>query len=266
MEIISKISRGTKMDQIYIPKNRIGLELGTYVKIIPIEEEIIERPFFYNIKELEPVKLELLNKIFNIIKTITTYENIIITGSFLEKGFDFEDIDVLLIKEEKIDEKYLKNKIEDKIKIKVHIIKLSNLELIKGLSIDPLYQMILSKCISKKRLLYKVKNKIDYKLLDLHLLKSELLPINFDYLTGNEKYYLIRNTISIGLFLKNKKISKEIADSEIKKIFKLNNIKEIKDNILDKNEFLKKYKRIHKRIFNNIMKGIRDESKQKRYN
>ena len=49
MEIISKISKGTKMDQIYIPKNRPGLDIGTYVKIIPIEEKIIKRPYFYNI-------------------------------------------------------------------------------------------------------------------------------------------------------------------------------------------------------------------------
>jgi uncharacterized protein len=37
--LISKISKGTKMDQIYIPKNRInGFNLGTHVFIIPADE------------------------------------------------------------------------------------------------------------------------------------------------------------------------------------------------------------------------------------
>jgi len=31
MELIAKISKGSKMDQVYIPKNRIGFSAGSYV-------------------------------------------------------------------------------------------------------------------------------------------------------------------------------------------------------------------------------------------
>ena len=40
MEIISRVSKGSKMDQIYIPKNRAGLTIGEYVVITPLSREI----------------------------------------------------------------------------------------------------------------------------------------------------------------------------------------------------------------------------------
>ena len=263
MEIISKISKGSRMDQIYLPKNRIGLDTGSYVIVKPldVEKRKKEKPYFYNIKSIEPIKLEIIYDIINIIgKSIEKYDNIIITGSFLDKGFNFNDIDVILISGEK-PSKYLEKTIENKIKIKIHIILLDNKTLIKGLSTDPLYQMMLSKCIAKKRFIYNVKNKINYKLVDLHFLKSKILIDNFDILYGNEKYTLLRNIMALHLYLQNKKITKEKVDKEIKRVFDLN-IKDIKQNIIEKTRFIKKYKSFYDKNFNKIMKGIKNE-KQK---
>jgi len=39
MVIISKISKGSKMDQIYLPKNRSNLNIGDYVIISPLNQE-----------------------------------------------------------------------------------------------------------------------------------------------------------------------------------------------------------------------------------
>ena len=69
--------------------------------------------------------------------------------------------------------------------------------------------MILSRSIARKRFVYNVKSKINYKILDLHLLKSKSLIYNFDYLNGNEKYDLIRNMIVISLYLKHKRVNKD---------------------------------------------------------
>jgi len=268
MEIIAKISRGTLMDQIYIPKNRFGLSVGSPVIIKPLEYEIsIKKPYFYNIPSIEPIKFELVSKILPLIDKNIDNENIIITGSFLEKGFNFNDIDVIIIAKNNTNNvKFLKDRLKEEIGVDFHIVILDNKSLIIGLQTDPLYQMMISKCISKKRILYKVKNKINYKILDLHLLKSELLIDNFDYLNGNEKYYLVRNTISISLFLKHQKINKEVIDNEIKKVFGLKNVDEIKQNMLDKSKFLEKYKIVHKQVFKKIMKGIENGSKQKETN
>ncbi len=264
-EIISRISKGTKMDQVYLPKTRIGLEPGEYVVITPLNKKLeqlsYEKPFLYNIKEIEPIKLQIINEIFSIIeKHSKDYENIIITGSFLEKGFNFNDIDILLITNNKIPEKEIKSIILNKLGMKGDLLILNNKFLVQGLNSDPLYQMMLSNYISKKRLIYNIKKNIDYKILDLHLLKNKSLIDSFEILNGREKYYLIRNLISIKLFIENKKLSNDIVNKEIEKEFNLS-INEIKQNLIDKNKLLPKYKKIYNIIFNKIMDNIKNAPK-----
>lgn len=262
MEIISRVSKGTKMDQIYLPKNRNSLPIGSYVVVMPIETEQKEektKSYFYNIKNLEPVKTRIAEELLKEIeKNIHKYENIIITGSFLDKGFAFQDIDVLIVSEDQVNVAELSNKLEQISGIKSHLILISNKTLIAGLSTDPLYQTMLSKCISKRRIIYKVLHKIDYKILDFHLFKSEQLIDNFDFLDGNEKYYLTRNMIAILEYVKTKKVSKEKIDKEISKIFNLTDINLIKKNLLDKKEFIKIYKKVYNKTFNLIMKYAND--------
>ena len=100
VEIISKVSRGSRMDQQYLPKNRFGLKPGDYVVVKPLGsgEKIAEKPYFYGLNYLEPLKLKAIEEIFQAIEEkADDYNNIIITGSFLDKGFDFKDCDILLI-------------------------------------------------------------------------------------------------------------------------------------------------------------------------
>jgi len=249
------------MDQIYIPKKRNDFVTGSYVIIKSLEtEKKIEKRYFYNIKFIEPIKLFIINGIMKIIDKTIKCENIMITGSFLDKGFDFNDIDVIVLSENKLNTRDIKRSIERAIGVKTHILLLDNKTLMRGLSTDPLYRMMLSKYVSKKRFVYRVRHKIDYKILDLHLLKSRLLIDNFDILNGNEKYYLIRNIITIFLYLQDKKINKEKVDKKIEQLFKTNPEK-IKQNLLEKNIFLKKYKKIYNKTFNKIMKGIEYGSK-----
>lgn len=254
------------MDQVYLPKNRENLATGSYVIIKPLDIELskkeIQKPYFYNIGFIEPIKLQIITNIINTIDKNTKNENIIITGSFLDKGFNFNDIDIIIISEEKINLKAIEKNIEDKIKIKIHIILLNNKILVEGLSTDPLYQVMLNKCIAKKRFIYKIKNTINYKILDLHLLKSKILIDNFDILNGNEKYNLTRNLAAISLYLEKRKIDKEQVDKKITEYFNLKELKEIKQNILNKTIFIKKYKILYNKTFNKIMKGIKETSKK----
>lgn len=264
MEIVAKISKGTKMDQIYLPKNRAGLNTGSYVTVTALEKQKQTiKPYYYNIKNLEPIKIGIIKRIFYIIDRLTkNYENIIITGSFLDKGFHFNDIDVILTSEDKINGNYIKKALEDELKIKIHLIKLSNKDFRKGLETDPLYQIMINSCVAKKQFIYKIKRKFSYKRLDLRLLKSNQLTYGFDFLTGNEKYYLTRNMIAISEFIKNRKITKENVDNKIKKFFNVK-IEDLKNNLIeDKKEFIKKYKAIYKKTFNIIMDGVKNSSKQ----
>ncbi len=273
MELISKISKGSKMDQIYIPKNRAGFNIGSYVLIKPLHdaaqaETAIEKHFFYNIKNLEPVKIAIISEIFHELeKKIDIYENIIFTGSFLDAGFNFNDIDILIVKEKSIDntqKNIISRNIEKNIGITLHLIILDHKALLKGLSTDPLYQSMLSRCVSKKRFVYNVKREINYKLLDLHLLKSKLLIENFDMLSSREKYEQVRNAVSISLFIKGRKLGKEEIDNEINRIFGPQMNIKIKENLcIEKSDFLRKYRNFYNKLFSSIMDGIKNASKQK---
>ena len=266
MELIGRISKGSKMDQIYLPKNHPGFHAGNYVAIRPLIHEAIrktEKPVFYHIVNLSPIKIQIIHNILSIIdKNAHDFENIIITGSFLDQGFNFNDIDILLISEQKGDLAALKRALEESLGAKVHIIQLSNEALKKGLASDPLYENMLSKCVSKKRIVFNIKKIINYPLLDMHLLKSKPLVDNFDFFSGEEKYYLVKNMIAIWLFLENKKISNDLIDEKIKEIFSIGADK-IKKNLLDKPSFLSRYGKLYSKIFNLIMGGMKNEPKQK---
>jgi len=256
MELISKVSKGSRMDQVYIPKKRSGLSIGSYVVIKPLEtEKQTDNPIFYGIESLEPVKLEIINAIFQEIdKAAYKYDNVIITGSFLDKGFNFNDIDIVLVTDEKVNTKYIEKLLTNRLGVCPHIILIDNKSLSKGMETDPLYNVMLSKCVSKKRLIYKIKRELKYKLLDLHLLKSKMLPENFDFLTGNEKYYLTRNMIAIKLFINGKRVTKDSTDQEIDRIFGKDSVKNLKLNMIEKGDFMKEYKKEYKKIFESIFK------------
>ena len=96
MELMAKVSKGSKMDQIYLPKNRIGFEVGNYVIINLLEEKIKNEQkqagklYFYGVKRVNSVKLKIVEEIMDLAdKNLGYCENIIITGSFLDEGFNY---------------------------------------------------------------------------------------------------------------------------------------------------------------------------------
>lgn len=184
------------------------------------------------------------------------------TGSFLDKGFTFHDIDVMIISKEKANTTHIKEKLNKNICTGFHLIPINNQTLIKGLSTDPLYRSMLSRCVSKKRFIYPTKPRINYKLLDLHLLKSRLFIDNFNDLSGNEKYKLLTNLISIKEFIAKKEVSKTRIDTVINKLFGEETVQKTKNNQLSK-DFLDKYKKVYEDTKNKLLKGIENESKQK---
>jgi hypothetical protein len=258
VNLISKISKGTKMDQIYLPKLRPpGFAQGDFVEIIPTKKE--KRSFYtHNLHQLEPIKNLIKDEIFNYFEKVN---NVIIIGSFLEKGFNFNDIDVILVDKIKVNknwEEYFRKKLG----IDIDFICLNRKSLKKGVNTDPLFQMMMSRYLAKKREFFKFKNEFDYKQLDLHLLKSKTLLTSFEVLTGKEKYKLTRNLMAIKLFLEGEKLSKEIVHKKIEKIFGNDIIKKLKENLIEKEIFLKKFRKIYNQLFDKIM----DESKQEQIN
>ena len=266
--MIARISRGTNMDQIYLPKNRHSFPVGCHVLVKPLDTSsrasTVMKPVLYGIKYVEPVKMSVVESVFECVeKHVGVYENILIAGSFVERGFHFHDVDILLLTEEKVDELALQRSVERVTGIKTHLIVLTVKTLVQGLSTDPLYQCMTSMCIARKRFLYKTKKRVLYKMLDLHLLKSDLMLEHFDALSGDEKYDLTRNMIAIHLFLREKRVNSDMVHAEIQKVFALREISEIRENLLEKKIFLKQYKKIYTDTFNKLMEGVRHDSKQK---
>jgi hypothetical protein len=263
MEIVSRISKGSKMDQIYIPKNRAGLNIGDYVliKLISSEEhrqvkkngKNLRKPFLYGINKIEPIKMEIIDRIFGILDEFQ-FENVIITGSFLQKGFNFNDMDLMLIsREENFTKKeMIESRIINLIGIKSHLIILSKKILISGLETDPIYESMISRCVSRERIVFNYKRQILPKLLDLQLLKSKDLIGNFQEYNGKEKEYFVKNLVSISLFIEGKKITQEEVTRKTKVELKTTP-EDIRENIAGK-EFERNYEKLYKETFNKILK------------
>jgi len=266
MVIISRISKGSKMDQIYIPKNRAGLGVGSYVLISPASGKQVREigVYYYGVRGIEPIKVRIIKEIFSEVeRLIHNWNNLIITGSFVEEGFGFRDVDLLIVSDEKINTKIVEGAVSENLGVNAHILLVSEKMLAAGLKSDPFYLLILSKCIARRRFVYNIKRELNYKILDLHLLKSRNLSENFDSLSGKDKYNMVRNAVAIWLFLKNEKIGVEEVNKEIRRIFELKSVEEIKLNILGKTDFLKKYKRFYNNVFEKIMKGVKNGAKSK---
>lgn len=250
---------------MYISKNRSGFSVGSYVVLQQLEQKkIVQRPYFYNIDYLEPIKIEMIEKIFSLVDSmVESYENCIVVGSCLERGFHFNDVDIIIISQQIKNKKEIEQKMAQVIGIKAQIISIDQKALIKWMATDPLYHLMLSKCVAQKRFIMKAEQEINYKLLDLYLLKSKTLIDNTDMFDGNEKYYSVRNMIAIRLFLLQKKITKESVDREIEKIFRVKDVKEIQQNRVNKNAFVNAYRRVYNETFHKIMEGIRRGAEQK---
>lgn len=247
------------MDQIYLPKVRPpGFAVGDCVEIIATTQQNISF-YTHHVSRLEPLKSIIKDEILNYFEHM---DNTFITGSFLEEGFNFQDIDVVVL-----GETGSKNSWPDyftqKLGVPVQIINIDRKSLQQGLEQDPLFQMMMSKYLARKREIFRYKTVVNYKLLDLHLLKSKTMMENFEVLTGKEKYKLVRNLLAIDLFLKEKKLDKEIVENEMEGVFGKGTPEKLKENMTEKNIFLPKFRKKYEEVFQIILKGIQHESQSK---
>ena len=241
------------MDQVYLPKSRPpGFAVGSFVELIPTLKEKV--PFYtHSLLHIEPIKIQIITEIFNYFEYA---DNVIITGSFLEKGFNFSDVDVIIVDNLKPDKTWEEHFLEE-LGVKVHIICINRDSLVKGLSTDPLFQMMLSKYISKKRELFRIDYYFNYKLLDLHLHHSKTLVDGFDFLSGKEKYNLTRNLFAIKLFMDGGRVSLEQVDLAIEHAFGKGTVEKLKNNLIEKKSFLPRFKNIYTQTFKTIMAQVK---------
>ena len=258
-QLIKKISKGARFNQIYLQKNEgIGFEPGKSVVISPLEDIIVKEPeiFEYKVK-LESLKREIVKLVFKIVDRYGYYDNIIITGSFLEEGFNFEDIDIIIINPKSIEKDRLKDSIEQNTGINPHLILIDSESFNKGIKRDPLFMLMVDRYVSSKRTIFRKDRELNYRLLDIHLLKNKNLIDGYDLFSIKQRKKLLRDFISIKLFSENREVTIKNIEKETNRLFG----KDIIENLFyygnneEKHEFIAKLKKEFNKLEKYILKN-----------
>jgi len=214
-KFIHKISKGSRFNQIYIPKEMNGVfEIGDVVEIKLLSKKEI---FYYskNLKKLSNYKEKLVKEIFSFLSDFSDIKHIFIIGSFLTNKIDYNDVDILLISNKNIEiEVY--NKLIDKFNIKFHIISISE-ERFEYLQYScPLTRSMLSYFVSNKEFNLPEEIKVDKNHIRYLLMTPEdLLKVN----PGSRAYYdSIRRLITVENFLENKPVDILEISNQLTKI------------------------------------------------
>ncbi len=255
MEFIGKVSKGSRMNQVYIPKHR--LTPGEYVLISPAIEKPAPSIFTHN-AELPDAKKLIIERVFAIIRENSEPENIFINGSFLDKGYGFDDLDIIIIGLKK-NSAEIRKRIVEFSDIRPHLIFMDYRELQKSMNHDPVFELSMSRYVSMKRYVTRKKREIHYKFLDLALLKGKEFTNNFEVLNNKEIYKYLRNIIAISLFLDGKALTYPKINKDIEQIFRI--------KIDGPGNFAGKWKIIaknYKTLYKNLESRIFDSFKQEK--
>jgi len=231
-KFIHKISKGSRFNQIYIPKEMNGIfEVGDNVEIRLLSKKV---SLYYskNLKKLTNYKENLVKEIFSSLAGFSDIGQVFIVGSFLTSKIDYNDIDILLISDKNIENKVYQS-LTDKFNIKFHIISISE-ERFEYLQYScPLTRSMLSYFVSNKEFILPAQNKLDIKHIKFLLMTPEdLLKVNL----GSRAYYdSIRRLITIESFLENKPVDILAINNQLTKI-----IGETLSSMIKNNEIIEK--------------------------
>ena len=203
-KFIHKISKGSRFNQIYIPKEMNSVfEIGDVVEIKLLSKR---ENFYYskNLKKLTNYKENLVKEIFSSLADFSDIKQVFIVGSFLTSKIDYNDLDILLITEKNIERK-IYNLLIEKFNIKFHIITIPAHRFEYLVYSCPLTKSMLSYFVSNKEFTLPAENKLDAKHINFLLMVPEdLLEVNPE---SRAYYDSIRRLITIEMFLNNKAIN-----------------------------------------------------------
>ncbi|MEK6824021.1 MAG: nucleotidyltransferase domain-containing protein [Nanoarchaeota archaeon] len=260
IQFIHKISKGSKFNQIYIPKEmEADFEVGDSVEVKLLKKK--EKVYYSkNLDELSDFKEKLIKEIFSILNKFNEIRQIFAVGSFLTQKVDYNDIDLIVVinknKNEKLEENIYNGLIE-KINLKFHIIAIQEDKLNYLEKNCPLTKSMFYYHISNKEFNSSAERNIDKKHIKFLLMMSEdLLEIN----AGSKNFYdNIRRLITIERFLKQKDLNPKEINKELELIlndFGKNILSLLKNNEQIDEKTLKKLRRIIKEKLSDIKKNL----------
>ena len=195
-----RISKGSRYNQIYIPKDKEKFDVGDLVEVRLIEKNV-NLNYSKNLRRLSNFKEGLIRDIFLLLRRFSNIKQSFIFGSFLTKKIEYRDIDVLVISKEDrkdFDEKVYSNLIK-KFDLKFHIISITEAELDRLLRMCPMTRSMLYYSVSDKNFDRRRERELDENHIKFLLMMPEdLLEIK---LKGEIFYNNIRRLITIESFL-----------------------------------------------------------------
>ncbi len=213
-----KVSCGSKFNQVYIPRNLDGIiEVGDEVEVRLIRKEI-NLCYSKGLDKLSEFKERLIRGIFSELKKYKEIKVCFVVGSFLIKIINYNDIDVVIIVNDKLKNyKNLESKIYDELINKFnqnfHFMFIPESKFNNLLKICPITSYMLKKHISNRDITLKFKRELNKNHINFLLMMPEdLLEISV-----SSKVFLnnVRRLIVIEKFLDKKLLA---VDNDLKNL------------------------------------------------
>lgn len=202
-----KVSKGSRFNQIYIPKEMEKvIEVGDLVQVRLLEKKT--EIYYKNQIKLSDFKEYLIKNIFSNLQVFREIKNIFIVGSFLYDEL-YNDIDLIITTYKKEDnlEKNLMRLLTEKFNQKFHILLFDEQKLKILIERDPIINAMFEDYISNIEIDFDYKRVIDKDHIEFLLMMPEdLLEIE---MPSKIFYDNLRRLIAIECFLKNQKIGRE---------------------------------------------------------
>ncbi len=217
MRFVHRISKGSRFNQIYIPKEMREFEVGDLVEVRLLKKNM---GLFYskNLGRISEFKEKLIKDVFSLLSEFSEILQIFVVGSFLTEKIDYNDIDLLIItkkKNENLEEKVY-NALINKFNLKFHllIVRKERFEFLKESC--PLTRSMLYYCVSKEKFEITKKREVDKNHIRFLLMMPEdILEIKVE---GRAFYNNLRRLLTIEKFLKEEDEDPKKINDELKSL------------------------------------------------
>lgn len=249
-QFIHKVSKGSRFNQIYIPKGEKNFQVGDIVQVRLLKKHT--KLYLSNNIKLTEFKEKLILDIFSFLNQFKEISQIFMFGSFLTQRTDYHDIDILLMthKEIKNIEEKVYNSLTNEFNLKFHIISIPEKLFNDLIHICPLVRSMVYSFVSNKEFLLPSKTILNKNHIKFLLMMPEDL---LDIRTNSKVYYdNIRRLITIEMFLEKKEPDPLKISNEMEKILGKNILKLAKDNEIISQNILEKLKDVMRNKLNKI--------------
>ena len=257
MKFTHKISRGSRFNQIYIPKEmETYFDVGDLVEIRLVKKKI-NLYYSKHLKKLSPFKEKLIKDIFFFLSQLREIDQIFIIGSFLTEKIDYNDIDLLIVvnRSDKGLEERFYNKLIDMFNLRFHILIIQQEKLNYLEKICPLTRSMLYYSISDKKFNLPSNKQIDKNHIKFLLMMPEdILELKVE---SRIFYDNLRRLITIERFLYDKEEDPREINNELKKLLGDYLFSYLKKNMEINEDIMKKLRNIIKKRLDSISKKIR---------